>query len=78
MTSAQRYRLLDADAHDAVSLSFCACALSQPPRIQQEELRALQEASSTHGFNWQFVTYLNHPRTNFGRAAVQILSLIHI
>ena len=43
-----------------------------PPKIQHEELRALQEASATHGLQWRFITFLNHPRTNFGRAAVQI------
>lgn len=45
-----------------------------PPRIQDEELRALQEASAKHGLEWRFITYLNHPRTNFGRASVQITS----
>ena len=43
-----------------------------PPRIQEEELRALQEASASHGLKWRFITYLNHPRTLFGRAAVRI------
>ena len=46
-----------------------------PPRIQQEELRALQEASRTHGFKWRFITYLNHPKTLFGRAAVQVTAI---
>lgn len=43
-----------------------------PPRIQEEELRALQEATAKHGLSWRFITYLNHPRTHFGRAAIQI------
>ena len=43
-----------------------------PPRIQEEELRALQEAAHKYGFTYRFITYLNHPKTNFGRAAVQI------
>jgi hypothetical protein len=43
-----------------------------PRRIEREELRALQEASRAHGLRWRFVTYLNHPRTLFGRAAVTI------
>ena len=43
-----------------------------PPSIHKEELRALQEATATHGLKWRFITYLNHPRTNFGRAAIQI------
>ena len=43
-----------------------------PPRIEEEELRALQEATAKHGLSWRFITYLNHPRTHFGRAAIQI------
>lgn len=43
-----------------------------PPRIQFEELRALEEATASYGLRWRFITYLNHPRTHFGRAAVQI------
>ena len=46
-----------------------------PPRIQEEEMRALQEATAKHGLSWRFITYLNHPRTHFGRAAIQITKI---
>jgi hypothetical protein len=38
-------------------------------------MRALQEASASHGFTYSFITYLNHPKTLFGRAAVQVTSV---
>ena len=44
-----------------------------PPRIHEEELRALQEATAKYGLSWRFITYLNHMRSNFGRAAIQIV-----
>ena len=31
-------------------------------------MRALQEASASHGFTYSFITHLNHPKTLFGRA----------
>jgi predicted O-methyltransferase YrrM len=43
-----------------------------PPGTQKEELRALREVAAAHSFAWRFITYLNHPRTRFGRAAVQM------
>ena len=46
-----------------------------PKGIENEEFRALNEAAATHGFAWRFITYLNHPKTLFGRAAVQVTDL---
>ena len=46
-----------------------------PKGIENEEFRALNEAAATHGFAWRFITYLNHPKTLFGRAAVQVTGL---
>ena len=43
-----------------------------PPGIHREEQRALDEATERCSLQWKFITFLNHPRTNFGRAAVQI------
>ena len=46
-----------------------------PPKIQLQEMRALQETAAAYGLEWRFITYLNHPKSHFGRAAVQLTAV---
>ena len=46
-----------------------------PPAIQLQEMRALKETAAAYGLEWRFITYLNHPKSQFGRAAVQLTAV---
>ena len=80
---------LDADLYSSTSTVLTALAgrcricpgavlafdeLFGSPSVEAHEYRALQEMSQRFGIGYKFLSYMAHPKTAFGRAAVIITS----